>query len=27
LKTISQFEWHGSVDHGDTMRNRNFPDF
>lgn len=27
LKTISQFEWNGSVDHGDTMRNRNLPDF
>ncbi len=22
LRTISQFEWHGSVDHGDTLRNR-----
>lgn len=26
LLTLSQFEWHGSVDHGDTLRNRNFPD-
>ena len=26
LRTISQFEWHGSVGHGDTMRNRKFSD-
>jgi len=25
LQTLSQFEWHGGIEHGDTMRNRNFP--